>query len=359
MAVWSIVEELREDLGEVTTELDLESLRPATTYRFRLQLTEDGAGFPLSVPVLVARGKSEGPVLGVLAALHGNEINGIPVIHRLFERMEASRLAGTVIGVLVANYPSFERRQRRFIDGIDLNHMMPGRADGNTSHVYAHRLLDRVVRHFNHMIDLHTASGGRANSLYARADMLDENSATLAKLLRPQIILHNPPRDGTLRGAAEDLGIPAVTLEIGNPQRFQPEFIRSAVRGIRWCMMQLDMLKAKPGPATFDYEPIICNDSFWMYTDRGGLLTVHPKLCARLQHGEPLATLRNIFGDITAEYTMPVDGVIIGKAMNPVGHTGARIAHIGIEGGVDAQKPARAKKATTKSSKSRKAPKPG
>jgi predicted deacylase len=324
------------DLGALVSELDIEGLR-AGIHRLRLQIAEDGAGYPIALPLMVARGKKSGPTLGVVAALHGDEINGIPVIHRLFDRIEPSRLSGNVVAVLVINYPAFDRQQRRFLDGVDLNHICPGRPDGSASQIYAFRLVTRAIRRFDYMIDLHTASRGRVNSLYARADLSSEITAKLAHLLRPQIILHNRPRDGTLRGEADEMGIPAVTLEIGNPSRFQPEFIRSAGRGLRAVMSFLKMVKSRP--AAEGREPIVCSRSHWVYTDRGGLVSVHPGLCDRLEKGEPLATLRNIFGDTTAEYAMPATGVIIGKQVNPVGYTGARIAHIGVVGKVESSRP--------------------
>lgn len=317
-----------EDLGVLCSELTPESIRPGTVQRLRLQIVEDGAGLPVAVPVVVARGKRPGPMLGIIAAIHGDEINGIPVIHELLDRIEPSRLSGTLVAVLVVNYPSFDRHQRRFIDGVDLNHIMPGVAVGATSQTYAHRLIERIVGKFDVMIDLHTASRGRVNSLYARADLSHEVSARVAHLLRPQIILHNTPRDGTMRGEASERGIPSVTLEVGNPQRFQPELIRSSVRGIVSVMAYLGMVKVRPRKE--GKEPVVCSSSYWVYTDRGGLLTVHPRLCQRLTAGESLAQLTNVFGDVTRTYRVPEDSVLIGKAVNPVGYTGARIAHLGL-----------------------------
>jgi predicted deacylase len=318
-----------EDLGNIVEELRLDGLRPSTIHRMRLHVVEDGSGLPVTLPVMVARGQRDGPVLGVVAAVHGDEVNGIPAIHSLFSTLEPKRLRGTVVGVLVVNYPAFDRHTRRYLDGVDLNHIMPGRRGGNASAAYANRIMDRVVGKFDYLIDLHTASRGRINSLYARADLTKSINAKLAHLLRPQIIVHKQPRDGSLRGEAAHLGIPAVTLEIGNPMRFQPEFIRTTVRGLRAVMAHLEMIKSRRRAE--GREPIVCGESFWKYTDRGGLLTVHPELCQRLRAGEQLGEIRNVYGDVTERYEMPVDGVIIGKAVNPVGYTGARIAHIGVE----------------------------
>ncbi len=320
-----------EDLGTLVDDLEPGAVRSGAITRLRLRIVEDGAGLPVALPVLIARGELEGPTLGIIAAVHGNEINGIPVIHRVFERLEPRRLRGTVVGVLVVNYPSFSRQVRRYLDGVDLNHIMPGDPAGNASRLYAYRVKERVLSKFDYLVDLHTASVGRHNTLYARADLEHEACATMASLLRPQIILHNQPNDGTVRGTAAHLGIPAVTLEIGNPLRFQPEHIRRCVSGIRAVMRYLDMIKSKSKSRRETPDPIFCERSYWTYTDRGGLLTVHPGLGERVAAGSPIATLTNVFGDVTRTYEAPEDGVVIGRAVNPVGYSGARIVHLGVE----------------------------
>lgn len=42
-----------------------------------------------SIPVMVARGAIPGHVIGITAALHGNELNGIPLIHTCVPRSNA------------------------------------------------------------------------------------------------------------------------------------------------------------------------------------------------------------------------------------------------------------------------------
>jgi hypothetical protein len=112
--------------------------------------------------------------------------------------VDAAALRRTLVGVAVVNVPGYLLQQRRFVDGTDLNHIMPGESAGNAPQVYAHRLLERVVRRFDYLIDLHTASFGRINSLYVRADMTHAVAARMAYLQRPQIIVHNPASDRTL-----------------------------------------------------------------------------------------------------------------------------------------------------------------
>ena len=314
----------------IIRELKLDEIPPGTIQRYYFHIVSDGMGMPVYVPVIVAKGLKDGPVLGLTAAVHGNELNGIPVIQRLFKELDVTKMRGTVVGVPVANVPSLLRRTRRFLDGSDLNHLMPGKEDGNVSQIYAWRLMDRVVRHFNYLIDLHTASLGRINSYYVRADMINPVTRQLALLQNPLIILHNPPSDGTLRGAANELGIHAITLDVGNPSRFQRGMIRDGLTGIHNVLHYLGITESQ---LEEDLEqPIICKNSYWIYSDKGGFLSVVPEPAMLVKKGEPIAQLLNVFGDLIKEYLAPEDGVVIGKEVNPVNQTGGRMLHLGLVG---------------------------
>ena len=308
-------------------KLDLGSLPSGAKSKVRVEIVHDGLGRAVTIPVLVIKGLKDGPVFGVTAALHGDELNGIPVIHRLVERIDPTKLRGTLVAVAVVNVPGFLMRQRELNHGADLNHRMPGVSNGNEADVYAHRLLNRIIRKFNYLVDLHTASFGRINSLYVRADMTSDTASRMAYLQRPQIILHNPPSDCTLRGAAEELGCHAITIEIGNPNVFQPEQIRKTLIGLRSVMAEAKMIPKRHvahGP-----PPILCRGSAWLYTDAGGLLEVFPRVTEMVEKGDLIARLTNPFGEVTREYRSPREGIVIGKSVSPVAQTGARILHLG------------------------------
>ena len=151
-------------------------------------------------------------------------------------------MKGTIVGVPVVNVPSFQRKKRRFIDGTDLNHIMPGKSNGTASQIYAHRVVTRIINQFDYLMDLHTASVGRINSYYIRADMSDPVVSKMARLQNAQIIVHNPPSDGTLRGTANEMNIPAITLEVGNPNTFQKGMIREGLTGIHNVLGDLGMI---------------------------------------------------------------------------------------------------------------------
>lgn len=310
-------------------ELKITQTPIGTIGHYWMKLISDGMGSPINVPIMVARGQEDFPVLGLTAAVHGNELNGIPVIQRLFNELDLKELKGTIVGIPVVNIPSFNRKKRRFNDGVDLNHIMPGKENGNVSQVYAYRFFNRIARHFDYLLDLHTASFGRINSYYIRADMKHPVTRKLALLQNAQIIVHNPPSDGTLRGAADALDIPAITLEVGNPNTFQKKLIRSGIEGVHNVLSYLEMTQDEIEEP--EKEAILCKRSYWIYTDKGGLLSIPVGLTQRVKKGELIAVLRDIFGNMVQEYYAPEDGVIIGKSISPVNQSGGRILHLGIE----------------------------
>ena len=310
-------------------EFDLEQTPAGSIRNYWLRLAADGMGNPMCVPMMVARGAEPGPTLGLTAAVHGDELNGISVIQRLFADLDVETLRGTVVAIPVVNISGFNQQQRFFADGFDLNHLMPGKERGNASQVYAYRLVNRFLKHIDYLLDLHTASRGRVNSYYVRADMSQEVTRKLALLQNAQLIVHNPPNDGTFRGTADALDISAITLEVGNPGVYQKKLIRSGLVGVHNVLSYLEMTEddlVEPNVPT-----IICKKSYWIFTDTGGLLQLHTDLLERVEKGQLIASLRNVFGELIKEYFAPEKGVVIGKSIAPVNQSGGRILHLGIE----------------------------
>ena len=142
--------------------LDLDTLPLGAVSRLYIALGTDPLSLPVAVPVMVAKGRRAGPTLGITSALHGNELNGMPLIHRLFEEMDCEDLAGTIVAVIVANPHGYVRCQRGGPENTDLNRAMPGRRDGTAAQQFAHALLQRVIAagDMDYLLDLHTVSRG-------------------------------------------------------------------------------------------------------------------------------------------------------------------------------------------------------
>ena len=309
-------------------ELKISSMRNGEVHRFHLQLTDNSLGTPWRVPVIVIKGKEKGPKIGITAALHGNELNGISTIFKLIQEIDPKKLKGTLILVPIANVPGYLMNQREFSDNVDLNRIMPGKSSGAASNRYAYALIQKIISKFDYMLDLHTASHGRVNSLYLRADLECEVTRTMAYLQHSQIIVSKFDESGTLRGWANENGIPAITVEIGNPNAFQHNLIDETLEGILNTLRYFKMIEGEVKDMM--KETIVCDHSFWIYSNYGGIIDVHPKLADHVSAGDVIADVYDVFGHVRERIISPRSGVVIGKNIRPNCDAGTRVLHLGV-----------------------------
>ncbi|NRA44581.1 MAG: succinylglutamate desuccinylase/aspartoacylase family protein, partial [Oligoflexales bacterium] len=192
---------------------------------------------------------------------------------------------------------------------------------------------EKLLKKFDYLIDLHNASFGRINTLYVRADITSPLPRTMSLLMNPQIIVHNNTNDGTFRNTASSMSIPAITVEVGNPHIFQEQLIESSTNGVIQIFAYLGFLKdVEPAEST---KPVICSRSYWMYTKKGGLLEVAPKLADHVEKDQLIAVQSDLFGKTIHKYKSLEGGIVVGKSINPVAQAGDRILHLGVVGDVE------------------------
>lgn len=322
---------------QVIQNLSLENVPEGKISKYNLHLINNGLGQPVYVPILIAKGMEDGPTLGMVAAIHGNELNGIPVIQNVFKNIDPIKLRGTVIGIPGLNVVSIDRDRRRFVDHEDLNRKFPGKKNGNRSQQYVYQITQKILPHFDYLVDMHTASFGRSNSLYVRADFRNDTIAQMAHLQDCDIILKSKgvpstgdavPKLRTFRAEAMLQGIPTITIEFGNPQVYQPEMIERGIKGMQNLM---SWLKITEQPIqTFPQKPFLCKKSYWIYIQEGGLLEIPVELTQSIKKGDLIGIVKNPFGDVLKRYYAPEDGIVIGRSTNPVNMNGGRIIHLGI-----------------------------
>jgi uncharacterized protein len=321
-------------MGKVINITSKESLKLATlakgeVHRLRIHLSDNALGVPWKLPLIIIRGEQKGPVFGITAALHGNELNGISTIFKLLEDINPKKLAGTLVLVPICNVPGYIMNQRAFSDGVDLNRVMPGKAAGLPSSLYAYALTQKVIKKFDYLLDLHTASMGRVNSLYLRADLENEETRTLAYLQNPHIIVQKYDEQGTLRGWANSNGIPAITIEIGNPNAFQHNLVDETLEGIKNTLRYLKMIE---GPVRdMVTNATVCDHSYWIYSKTGGIVDVYPGLAEIVREGQVIARVYDVFGQVREEIKADRTGIVIGKNTRPNCDAGTRILHLGVD----------------------------
>lgn len=310
-------------------DLDLESLERGRVHKIQVNLSENYLGVPWRVPIVIIQGKKAGRVVGITAALHGNELNGISTIFKLIKEIEPKDLTGTLVLLPITNVPGYLMNQRAFADDVDLNRIMPGKNSGSTSNRYAYALTSKIISKFDYLLDLHTASHGRVNSLYIRADLENEETRNLAFLQNPQIIVQKYDETGTLRAWANDQDIPAITIEIGDPNAFQHDLVDETLTGIKNTLIFLDMIAGEV--ENHISEAVVCDHSYWIYSNCGGIVDVLPKLADKVEKGDVIARVYDVFGDLEDEIKADQSGFVIGKNIRPNCDAGTRVLHLGVD----------------------------
>lgn len=306
-------------------ELSLSELKKGK-HHFWLEATADRSGENMGIPVNIVKG-APGRTIGVIAATHGDELNGISVIHQLFKRLNPDEMTGCFVGIPVLNMPGFLRNQREFFDDRDLNRLMNGYEAKSPAGQYVKQIKNKLFSHFDCLIDLHTATSGRVNTYHIRVNSNHASSSKMAHLMGPDIIVHSPKADGTSRYFFEKNGKPAITVEIGNPQILQDALIDQTVEGIIRNLAEFDVLSKQTD--NFEDKATICSDSVWVFARSGGILEVVPKLGDVITKGSEIAIQTNLFGDIIERYKAPISGIVIGRKNTASSQTGDRLIHIG------------------------------
>jgi len=324
------------------TQLPLEllgsSVEPGEAALLKWAVEESFVDTSAPVPILVVNGVNPGPTLCVTAAVHGDELNGIEVVRRVVHELEPDTLSGAVIGVPIVNLQGFRRASRYLPDRRDLNRFFPGRARGSYASRIAHSFFTNIIQHCDYLIDVHTGSLRRTNLPQIRANLLDPEVALLAEKMGSIVVLQSKGAKGTLRRAAVEAGIPAVTLEAGAPNNLQKDAVEQGVKSVLSALSSLEL-----SPKSFwkrSQEPVFYQ-STWIRARQGGILFSKVELGDSVKKDSVLGLLSDPITNKTTEIVAPIEGRVIGMALNQVMYPGFAAYHIGLKSSaVEAAKPA-------------------
>ena len=319
----STTENIRQPLVLLNT-----AVPPGTTTRLSWKPDQSFQGIATATPVLVVHGAQFGPTLCLTAAVHGDELNGIEVVRRVMYDIDVNELAGTVIGVPIVNLQGFRRSSRYLTDRRDLNRFFPGNPTGSSASRIAYSFFQEVINKCDKLVDLHTGSFYRTNLPQLRADLGNKDVVEFTQAFDAIAVLHSEGAMGTLRRAAADAGIPAVTLEAGGPMELDEAYVTQGVKAVNTLLDKLGMLDTinfwgTPQPTYYN--------SLWIRADQGGILFSEIKLGARVRKGDLLGMVTDPITNVRSLIISPVNGRVIGMAVNQVVLPGFAAYHIGID----------------------------
>jgi predicted deacylase len=306
---------------------------PGTSTRLAWSVKDSLAGISVPTPVLVVHGKNPGPRVCLTAALHGDELNGIEVVRRILYDLQPDKLSGTVIGVPIVNLQGFRRASRYLPDRRDLNRYFPGRPTGSSAARIAHSFFEEVILHCNYLVDMHTGSFRRTNLPQLRADLTTPVVAEMSRNMGAIVVLHSRGARGSLRRAAVDAGIPAVTVEAGEPLNIEPDAVQQGVQSVESLLNKLNMYPYK-GLWARKSEPVYYR-SRWIRVPAGGILINRVRLGERIKKDQMLGVVTDPITNASQEVRAPIAGRVIGMALNQVMLPGFAAYHIGYQATVE------------------------
>ncbi len=299
----------------------------ASEARAFLRTSASFSGTPVKIPVTIMRGARRGKTLCMTAGIHGDELNGIEVVRRVFRRGSPEELAGTLIGLPIVNLHGFHRTSRYLPDRRDLNRFFPGHRRGSSASRIAYQVFSLLKRNCDLVVDLHSGSFHRTNMPQVRADLSNDKILEFALAFAPLAIVSSPGGKGTLRRSLTDVGIPTITYEAGQAMRFELEHIEGGVRGVRELIEYAGRQSAPTSPPG---ETEVFYHSRWVRVDTGGILLTRAGLGDRVKAGDVLGSLHEPFSEKRTDIRASHDGLVIGLALPQPVIPGFAAFHLGI-----------------------------
>lgn len=283
----------------------------------------------LPLPVLAARGASDGPTILLTGGVHGDEYEGPAAIHQLFSTLDLSQLRGRLIGLPIVNVAAYRARARSSpVDGIDLNRTFPGTIAGQSSLSYrlAHHIFANFVQPCDLLVDLHSGGAKLLHLPMIGWYRGDETAERLARSFHPT--LHPwliPDRDGVLSYAARQAGKVALGAEWGGGARLDNQGVAAYVAGITQLLTTFG--DPRHSVSELDARPPIAGT--YQEVPSGGLFVARIALGARVQAGDILGRLYDELGEEVAVVHAEQAGLVAALAHNALLDAGDRVAYIG------------------------------
>jgi predicted deacylase len=297
---------------------------PTTVTRRSLDL----AG--LDVPVVELAGAQDGPLLTVIAGVHGCEYVPMAAVREWTRDLEQREIRGRIRAVPVLNVTAFRARSPFVVpeDGKNLNRCFPGDAGGTLAERLAYAAFTELITGSDAVIDAHCGDMVEALEPFALYEAGPAEAAARDLALAyglGYIIRQEPGPDravsGTSSGAAAQAGIAAITAEAGGCGLVERHAVDAHLRGLNAVLAHLGMTAPaddSPAGRPARPEPALLGRFLWLRCARAGWWAPAVTAGDRVTEGQVLGTVSSLDGSALQEtITAPADGVIIFLTSSP------------------------------------------
>lgn len=307
-----------------------QEILPGKGYQLNLSVAKLHTSTPIQVPVLVERAKVDGPVVVLLAGVHGDEINGVEIIRRIIRKKFHKPQKGTIICVPVFNIFGFLNYNRELPDGRDLNRSFPGSATGSLASQFAFHFMKEIVPLADVILDFHTGAAQRHNFAQIRCVSKDEKSVELAKIFNPPFILNSPFIPKTIRESVYKKGKQILLFEGGKANSIDEQIVEEGMNGIKRILSHFGMRSFKIDISE-GREPIFLKSSKWLRAPISGLFLTTVANGKFVEKGEVLGVVSDPFGKLEKRVKAPNSGYVFCLNEAPIVYKGDAVFHMGQE----------------------------
>lgn len=305
-----------------------QEILPGKGYQLNMNMARLHTHTPVQVPVLVERAKKEGPVLLLMAGLHGDEINGIEIVRRIIRNKYNKPSAGTIICLPVFNIFGFLNISRALPDGRDLNRSFPGSKNGSLASQFAYEFLNQIAPKVDYVIDFHTGAAKRNNAAQIRCVLKDERSVELAHVFNPPFIVHSNLIPKSLRDAMIKRGKQILLFEGGKADSIEEKIVFEGVNGVKRLLVHLGMRSFKE-TVTIKRKSILLKSDKWLRASNSGLFLSYVSNGQKVRKNEMIGVITDPYGLTEKKVKASDDGYVFCINESPVVNKGDAIFHIG------------------------------
>lgn len=285
----------------------------------------------IQVPIIIERGKKDGPTLLITGGIHGNEINGIEIVRQLIAKKYNKPQSGMVICIPVVNVFGFLNQKRQFPDGRDLNRVFPGSPRGSLASRFAYHIIKEIVPLADYCIDFHTGGDSRFNVPQIRIDGEDPQILALAKVFDPPFIIRSARKEKSFRETLCKLEKKVLLFEGGKSLHIDKTVTQMGIAGVLRIMQHLGMREFAQeidNLVVKAHEPIILHNTLWLRAKYSGMFHPFVDLGKKVKKGEALGSISGPFGYFERKIKAQHSGYVICINEAPIVTQGDAIFHI-------------------------------
>lgn len=273
------------------------------------------AAKPFTLPMFLANGASDGPTLVIFGGIHAAEYASVAAALEIGQCLDPKTLHGCVIVVPVVNQAGFPVRSIYLnpLDGINLNRVFPGNADGGPSDQIAAWLTENVIKKADYFIDLHGGDLIEALvpfTLFPEAGnpAVDKISLELAQVFGIQYLVRKVGNAGSTFSAVAGGGTPAILVESGGQGIWPRQDVERLVVGVDRVMRHYGLLDGgKPEPV----ETIVLQDFIWLRSAHTGFWYPSINVGDDVQKDQLLGKITDVWGNTLQTVTATATGRVL------------------------------------------------